>query len=165
MPVSVTPLTPLRFLERSAEVFPDKPAIVDGARRLTYRDFAREATRTARALQASGIEPGDRVDLCMNSIELLVAHFAVPLAGGVLVTINTRLAAEEVADICDHSGAYLSWATRSCAPRSTRSRTGSRRCARSSPWPARGRAARVRAGLRRPGRARLGRAAAVGDGG
>jgi fatty-acyl-CoA synthase len=108
VPVSVTPLTPLRFLERSAEVFPEKPAIVDGARRLTYRDFAREATRTARALQASGVEPGDRVAyLCMNSVELLVAHFAVPLAGAVLVAINTRLAPEEVAYICDHSGAKL----------------------------------------------------------
>jgi acyl-CoA synthetase (AMP-forming)/AMP-acid ligase II len=108
MPVSVTPLTPLRFLERSAEVFPDKPAIVDGARRLTYREFAGEATRAARALQASGVEPGDRVAyLCMNSIEMLVAHFAVPLAGAVLVAVNTRLSPDEVAYICDHSQAKL----------------------------------------------------------
>jgi fatty-acyl-CoA synthase len=106
--VSVTPLTPLRFLERSAEVFPGKTAIVDGARRLNYREFAREATRLARALQAVGVERGDRIAyLCPNTPELLMAHFAVPLAGAVLVAINTRLSPDEVRYICDHSGAKL----------------------------------------------------------
>jgi fatty-acyl-CoA synthase len=106
--VSHAQLTPLRFLERSAEVYPEKVAIVHGDRRLTYRDFAGEVTRLARALQASGIEPGDRVAyLCPNIPELLIAHFAVPLAGGVLVAINSRLAAQEVRYICDHSGAKL----------------------------------------------------------
>ena len=106
--VSNAPLTPLRFLERSAEVYPGKVAIVHGDRRVTYREFAGEATRLARALQASGIEPGDRVAyLCPNIPELLIAHFAVPLAGAVLVAINTRLATEEVRYICDHSGAKL----------------------------------------------------------
>ncbi len=101
-------LTPLRFLERSSEVYPEKVAIVHGDRRTTYRDFAGEATRLARALQASGIEPGDRVAyLCPNIPELLIAHFAVPLAGAVLVAINSRLASEEVRYICDHSGAKL----------------------------------------------------------
>jgi fatty-acyl-CoA synthase len=108
MPVSVAPLTPLRFLERSAEVFPDKTAIVDGERRISHRDFAAEATRLAHGLQASGIGPGDRVAyLCPNIAEMLVAHFAVPLAAAVLVAINTRLAPEEVRYICDHSGAEL----------------------------------------------------------
>ena len=83
-------------------------AIVHGDRRMTYREFAGEATRLARALQASGIEAGDRVAyLCPNIPELLIAHFAVPLAGAVLVAINTRLATEEVRYICDHSGAKL----------------------------------------------------------
>jgi fatty-acyl-CoA synthase len=106
--VSHSSLTPLRFLERSAEVYPDKVAIVHGDQRTSYRDFAFEATRLARALQASGIDPGDRVAyLCPNIPELLVAHFAVPLAGAVLVAINTRLSSEEVRYICDHSGAKL----------------------------------------------------------
>ena len=106
--LSHTQLTPLRFLERSAEVFPGKVAIVHGDRRTTYRDFAREATRLARALRASGIEAGDRVAyMCPNIPELLIAHFAVPLAGAVLVAINTRLATEEVRYICEHSGAKL----------------------------------------------------------
>jgi fatty-acyl-CoA synthase len=106
--VSHSSLTPLRFLERSAEVYPDKVAIVYGDRRTSYRDFARETSRLAHALRASGIGPGDRVAyLCPNIPELLVAHFAVPLAGAVLVAINTRLAPEEVRYICDHSGAKL----------------------------------------------------------
>ncbi len=106
--VSHSSLTPLRFLERSAEVYPDKVAIVHGDRRTSYRHFASEATRLAHALQASGIDPGDRVAyLCPNIPELLIAHFAVPLAGAVLVAINTRLAPEEVRYICDHSGAKL----------------------------------------------------------
>src|SRR5674536_221025 len=95
--VSYTPLTPLAFLQRSAEVFPYKTAIVYGDRRTSYRDFAAEATRLARALQAYGIRPGDRVAyLCPNIPETLVAHFAVPLAGAVLVAINVRLSPEEV---------------------------------------------------------------------
>src|SRR5436190_1546133 len=106
--VYTTPLTPLRFLERSAEVFPDKIAIVDGERRVSYGEFAREATRLARALQASGVQRGDRVAyLCPNTAELLVAHFAVPLAGAVLVAVNTRLAPDEVVYICEHSDAKL----------------------------------------------------------
>ena len=106
--VSHSWLTPLRFLERSAEVYPDKVAIVHGERRTSYRHFAAETTRLAHALQASGIGPGDRVAyLCPNIPELLIAHFAVPLAGAVLVAINTRLAAEEVRYICDHSGSKL----------------------------------------------------------
>ena len=106
--VSNSQLTPLRFLERSAEVYPDKVAIVHGDRRMTYREFAGEAIRIARALQASGVEPGDRVAyLCPNIPELLIAHFAVPLAGAVLVAINSRLAGQEVSYICAHSGATL----------------------------------------------------------
>ena len=97
MAVSEAPLTPLRFLERSAAVFPDKTAVVHGERRLSYREFAAEARRLAHALRAAGIEPGDRVAyLCPNIPELLVAHFAVPLAGAVLVAINTRLSVEEM---------------------------------------------------------------------
>ncbi len=106
--MSHAPLTPLRFLERSAAVHPDRIAIVDGGRRLSYRELALEATRMARALRADGLERGDRVAyLCPNTAELLIAHFAVPLAGGVLVAINTRLAPEEIRAICDHSGARV----------------------------------------------------------
>jgi len=106
--VSFTALTPLAFLGRSADVFADKTAIVYGDRRSTYREFGAEATRLARALQASGVGPGDRVAyLCPNIPEMLVANFGVSLAGAVLVPINTRLSAEEIRYICDHSGARM----------------------------------------------------------
>ncbi len=103
-----TPLTPLRFLGRAAEVHPEKVAVIDGQRTFTYREFASTITRLAHAFRTSGVGPGDRVAyLASNSAELLAAHYAVPLAGGILVATNTRLAAEEVIYICDHSGASL----------------------------------------------------------
>jgi fatty-acyl-CoA synthase len=106
--VSNTALTPLSFLERSARVFPDKIAVVYGERQLTYRELAEEATRVAHALRASGIQPGDRVAYLMPNLpEMLVAQFAVPLAGGVLVSVNTRLSDEEIAYILNHSGAKV----------------------------------------------------------
>ena len=106
--VSNTALTPLSFLERSARVFPDKTAVVYGERRLTYRELAEEATRVAHALRASGIQPGDRVAYLMPNLpEMLVAQFAVPLAGAVLVSVNTRLSDEEIAYILNHSGAKV----------------------------------------------------------
>ncbi len=117
MPVHITPLTPLAFLERSRSVFADATAVVDGDRRMTYRELGDEVTRVARALQASGIGPGDRVAyLCHNTPTLLVAHFAVPLAGAVLVAVNTRLAPREVLTICAHSGARMIVADADLAP-------------------------------------------------
>ena len=79
-----TPLTPLAFLRRSAEVFPDKTAVVYGDRRISYRQLAAETTRVAHALHGSGIGRGDRVAYLLPNVpEMLVAHFAVPLAGAV----------------------------------------------------------------------------------
>ena len=106
--VSYAAQTPLSFLERSARVWPDKVAVIYGGRRVTYAEFAAETVRVARALRASGVEPGDRVAYLMPNLpEMLVAHFAVPLAGGVLVAINTRLTGEEVSYILRHSGAKV----------------------------------------------------------
>ena len=109
MPVSsFTHLTPLSFLERAADVFADEAVVAYGDHRMSYSEFGAEATRLAHALRASGIERGDRVAyMCPNIPEMLVANFGVPLAGAVLVPVNTRLSAEEVRYICDHSGAKL----------------------------------------------------------
>ncbi len=106
--VSYTALSPLSFLERSARVWPDKVAVIYGARRLTYRELAAQAQQVARALRASGVGPGDRVAYLMPNLpEMLIAHYAVPLTGAVLVAVNTRLTAEEVAYILNHSGAKI----------------------------------------------------------
>lgn len=103
-----TQLSPLSFLERSADVLPGKVAVVHGPDRWTYRELAERVQELASALRAAGVGPGDRVAYLLPNVpEMLVAHFAVPLAGAVLVAINTRLSAEEVRYICDHSGAVL----------------------------------------------------------
>src|ERR687889_2924710 len=104
----ITELTPLSFLERSADVHPDKVAVVYGPDRWTYREFAERVQQVATALRSAGVGPGDRVAYLLPNVpEMLVAHFAVPLAGAVLVAINTRLSTEEVRYILDHSGAKV----------------------------------------------------------
>ncbi len=106
--VSTTQLTPLLFLERTASVYPDRAAISYRGSATTYAQMAVAATRLARALQASGIGPGDRVAyLCPNIPEMLIAHFGVPLAQAVLVAINTRLSPAEIEYILNHSGAKM----------------------------------------------------------
>ncbi|MCD2114915.1 long-chain-fatty-acid--CoA ligase [Rhodococcus rhodochrous] len=104
----ITELTPLSFLRRSATVYADKVAVVHGEMSWTYEELAEKVERRARMLRASGVRPGDRVAYLMPNVpEMLAAHFAVPLAGAVLVAINTRLAPDEVRYILDHSGATV----------------------------------------------------------
>ncbi len=104
----ITELTPLAFMARSVEAFADKPAVVHGDTTWTYRRLKAEVEQRARTLRAAGVQPGDRVAYLMPNVpELLAAHFAVPLAGAVLVAINTRLSPEEVRYILDHSGAKV----------------------------------------------------------
>jgi fatty-acyl-CoA synthase len=99
-------LSPIFLLERAGEVFAERPAVTDGDQRYTWREFRLRARRFASALRAAGLKKGDRVAfLAFNSEPLLLAHFAVPLAGGILVAINTRLNPEEIAYIVSHSGA------------------------------------------------------------
>lgn len=106
------PLTPAAFLRRSVRVFPDRVAIVDGARQWTYREFARRCDALRLALGALGIGPLDRVAaLCANSHVMLELHHAVPAHGAVLVPINTRLASSEMTYIIQHSGATVLVAT------------------------------------------------------
>src|ERR671910_54680 len=106
-----TELSPVSFLRRSAYVYPDKVAVVHGERRITYREFGERVNRLASALAAAGIEPGDRVAFVAPNIPaLLEAHYGVPAAGAVLVTINTRLGRDEVAYILEHSGARMVFA-------------------------------------------------------
>ncbi len=101
-------LDPGAFLRRSASVFPERTAVVHGARRFTYRELAERARRLASALCAWGVRPGDRVAvLAPNIPALLEAHFGVPAAGAVLVAVNTRLARAEVEYILRHSGARI----------------------------------------------------------
>jgi fatty-acyl-CoA synthase len=110
-------LTPLHFLERSASVFRERTAVIDGDRRYSYAELGERVRRLASALKARGVQPGDRVAvLAPNAPPLLEAHFAVPMARAVLVAINTRLSAGEVAYILEHSGARMLFAGAEYAP-------------------------------------------------
>ncbi len=103
-----TELTPLSFLERSAGVFHDRVAVIDGDRRYTYGELGERVNRLAHALRAAGIKAGQRVAiLAPNSAPMIEGHFGIPLAGAIIVPINTRLSPDEVAYILDHSSASL----------------------------------------------------------
>src|SRR5947209_11308256 len=99
-----TELTPVSFLRRSAYMFPDKTAIVHGDRHYTYQEFEERVNRLASRLRDSELQKGDRVAfLCPNIPPMLEAHYGVPLAGQILVAINTRLSKDEVEYIVEHS--------------------------------------------------------------
>jgi acyl-CoA synthetase (AMP-forming)/AMP-acid ligase II len=99
-------LNPVDFLRRVGYVYPEKIAVVDGARRYSYRQLAERSWRLANALRSAGLSKGDRVaTLLFNGASMLEAHFGVPAAGGILVAINHRLASPEVGYILGHSGA------------------------------------------------------------
>ena len=102
------PLTPTAFLDRAGTVFADRVAVVDGETKFTWAEFRERCLKFAGALRRAGVAPGDRVALLApNSQTLLAAHYAVPWAGAVLVALNTRITASDIAWILDHSGARL----------------------------------------------------------
>lgn len=98
------PLTPVDFLRRSVEVYPEKLAAVAGDRALTYRELGALTGRIAAALTRDGVREGDVVSVvATNSPEMLALHFAVPMIGAVLNTVNTRLDAATMGYIFDHA--------------------------------------------------------------
>ena len=99
-------LTPLTFLRRNADALGERTAVVHGEQRYDYAELQRRCNRLASALRDRGLEKHDRVAiLCPNIPALLEAHFGVPLAGGVLVPMNTRAGADDIAYILEDSGA------------------------------------------------------------
>jgi fatty-acyl-CoA synthase len=101
-------MTPLHFLERAAEVWAERLAAIDGVHEVTYAQMGTDAMSLAGSLKTMGVRGGDRVAYLMpNVYPMLLGHFAVPLAGGILVAINTRLSPGEIAFILQHSGARL----------------------------------------------------------
>ncbi len=105
-PANHQPLTPLLFLERAAQVFPDQVAVVHGALRRPYRALRDRCVRLASALARRGIGRGDTVAAILPNIpEMVECHYGIPMAGAVLNTINTRLDADTIAYILDHGEA------------------------------------------------------------
>jgi fatty-acyl-CoA synthase len=107
-PANFQPLTPLSFLERAAQVFPDHTAIIHGPLRRSYAEFYARARRLAGALAKHGIKRGDTVSAVLaNTPAMLECHYGVPMAGAVLNTINTRLDAAIIAFQLDHGEAKV----------------------------------------------------------
>lgn len=99
-------LSPVSFLYRSAEAYPHKTAIVYKDKRITYLTFLERVNRLANVLKSMGINKGDKVAfICANTPEMIEAHYAVPLIGAVLVSVNIRLSSQEIFYILDHSDA------------------------------------------------------------
>ncbi len=102
------PLSPISFLNRAAEVFANDTAVVHGDIRRTWAETAARIRRVAGGLRAKGIGLGDTVSVVAPNIpELFELHYAVPLTGGVLGAINTRLEPETVGYILEHSDSKL----------------------------------------------------------
>jgi fatty-acyl-CoA synthase len=102
------PLTPLKHLERAAQIFPDHVAIIHGALRRSYSDFYARSRKLASSLQKAGIGRGDTVAVMLsNTPPMLEAHHGVPLADAVLLSLNTRLDADIIAFQLDHGEAKV----------------------------------------------------------
>ncbi|HVL56373.1 MAG TPA: acyl-CoA synthetase [Burkholderiaceae bacterium] len=102
------PLTPLSFLPRAADIHPDRTAVIHGTSRYSYLEFYARARRLASALAAAGVRAGDTVAVMLPNVPaMLEAHYAVPMLGAVLNTINTRLEAATIAYILDHGEAKV----------------------------------------------------------
>jgi fatty-acyl-CoA synthase len=111
------PLTPLSFLARSAEIHPDRTAVVHGSRRFSYAELYARSRRLASALARAGVGRGDTVSVMLPNVPAMIeAHFGVPMVGAVLNTINTRLDADTVAYILEHGEAKAIVVDRQFAP-------------------------------------------------
>ena len=103
-PANFQPLTPLTFLSRAAQVFPDHPAILHGAQSFTYAEFYDRARRLGSALSRLGIGKNDTVSVMLPNVPpMLDAKFGVPMSGAVLHSLNTRLDAANIAFMIDHA--------------------------------------------------------------
>ncbi|HRA93350.1 MAG TPA: acyl-CoA synthetase [Aestuariivirga sp.] len=107
-PANYQPLTPLSFLARSASVYPDHTAIIHGKQRTSYAGFYGRARKMASALVKAGIKKGETVSAILaNTPAMLECHYGVPMMGGVLNTLNTRLDAATIGFSLDHAETKL----------------------------------------------------------
>jgi len=102
------PLTPLTFIKRAKEIYPDYEAIIYEDRKYSWSEVYKRTVKFASALSKVGIGKGDTVSfLAFNTPEIFEGHYSVPMTGAVLNTINTRLDAKTIAYILDHSEAKV----------------------------------------------------------
>jgi fatty-acyl-CoA synthase len=111
-----TPLSPLSFIARTAEVYPRRLAIVHGDLRRNWSELYARCRRLASALAKAGVGTGDTVAVMLpNTPPMVEAHFGIPMAGAVLNAMNTRLDAETVAFMLDHGEAKMVIVDPECA--------------------------------------------------
>ncbi|MCZ6749965.1 MAG: long-chain-fatty-acid--CoA ligase [SAR324 cluster bacterium] len=104
MALNHVPITPLALLRRNARVFASHEAVVHGSRRWSYGQFHERVCRLANGLAALGIGRESKVAVLAPNVPMVLeAHFGIPLAGGAIVAMNTRLAGAEIAYILQHS--------------------------------------------------------------
>ena len=116
-PANYTPLTPLSFLPKAAAVYPNRIAVIHGARRYTWAQLYARARRLASALKQRGIAKGDTVAAMLaNTPEMVEMHFGPAMIGAVVNTLNTRLDAEAIAFMLDHGEAKVLVTDREFAP-------------------------------------------------
>ena len=103
-----TPLSPLSFLQRSAEVYPNRQSIVHGSKSYTWSDTFKRSKQLASALTKKGVGKGDTVAvLCFNTPEIYEAHYGIPMIGAVINTINIRLDVDTISYILEHGEAKV----------------------------------------------------------
>ena len=105
-PANFAPMSPLSFIERTAEVYPTRLAVVHGSLRQDWATTYRRCRQLASALSQAGIGKNDTVAVMLpNTPPMVEAHFGIPMAGAVLNTLNTRLDPETIAFMLDHGEA------------------------------------------------------------
>jgi fatty-acyl-CoA synthase len=98
------PLTPLRCIERAANLFATKTAIVCGEKRFTYTETADRCARLASSLERNGVKPGDRIAyLSYNTHQLFEGYYGAPQARAIVMPLNVRLTQSEIAEIVRHA--------------------------------------------------------------
>ena len=103
-PANFVALSPLRYLERAAYIYPHQDAIIHGHRHISWRETYLRCRQFASQLQKLGITKNDTVSVLLPNVPAMIeAHFAVPMAGAVLNTLNTRLDAKTIAFMLDHA--------------------------------------------------------------
>ena len=116
-PANYQQMTPISFLQRSAMVFPDRVAVIHKDQRFTYGEFYARSRKLASALAKHGISKGDTVSVMLaNTPPMLECHYGVPMTGGVLHSINTRLDAANIAFMLDHANTKIVITDREFAP-------------------------------------------------
>ena len=111
------PLSPVGFLARSAEVYPEKAAVVHGSTVFTYRQFDERVRRLASVLAARGVGRGDTVAIIAPNVPaLLESHYAVPGLGAILNALNYRLDAATLAFSLEHGEAKVLITDREFSP-------------------------------------------------